>query len=286
MLNKEVDSREQCVDDYTTMGTNLQNFKVALAKSNNTFLTFGEMYELLLTDYLNNLVSNEHVISISESLLSERNLDLMRLSTLTNYISHSFDKNTKDYAELMSCFPHNLFLYYFYQMSDYKWVKRFRFIILESVGSNIKFSVKFSAFEEWLTSNKKYGFRWRMLKDDFKTESVDESTLFTPHMFEKQERDQFMIRLVSSSKIDLKGILKRQLKVNEKLQSHFKRVIIHIHGGGYIAMSSSSHQSYLRKFAKQTGAAVFSIDYPLAPSHKFVSIFESVVKGYLYILVD
>ena len=54
------------------MGTNLQNFKVALAKSNNTFLTFGEMYELLLTDYLKNLVSNEHVVSISESILSSQ----------------------------------------------------------------------------------------------------------------------------------------------------------------------------------------------------------------------
>ncbi len=243
------------------------------------------MYELLLTDYLKNLVSSEHVVTISESLLSERNLDLMRLSTLTSYISHSFDKNTKDYAELMSCFPHNLFLYYFYQMSDYKWVKRFRFIILESVGSNIKFSVKFSVMEEWLVTNKKFGFKWRMLKDDFRTDSVDESTLFTPHMFEKQERGQFMIRLVASSKIDLKGIFKKHVKVSEKIQSHFKKVVIHIHGGGYIAMSSSSHQSYLRKFAKQTGAAVFSIDYPLAPSHKFVSIFESVIKGYLYILV-
>ena len=209
----------------------------------------------------------------------------MSLSTLTRYISHAFDKNTRDYAELMSCFPHNLFLYYFYQMSDYKWVKRFRFIILESVGSNIKFSVKFAAFEEWLVSNKKYGLRWRMLKEGFKTESVDESTLMSPHMFDKQERDQFIIRLVSSLKIDLKGIFNRHVKVSEKIQSHFKRVIIHIHGGGYIAMSSSSHQSYLRKFAKQIGAAVFSIDYPLAPSHKFVSIFESIVKGYLYILV-
>ncbi len=197
----------------------------------------------------------------------------------------SFSNNTKDFAELMGCFPHNLFLYYFYQMSDYKWVKRFRFMILESVGSNIKFSIKFSVFEEFLIPNKKYGFKWRMLKEGFKTENVIQSSLFSPHMFHKQDRGQFLLRFVSASKIDLKAIFEKREKVTEKIKSHFKKVIIHIHGGGFICMSSSSHQSYLRKFSKQTGAALFSIDYPLAPAHKFVSIFESVIKGYLYIIV-
>jgi hypothetical protein len=30
----------------------------------------------------------------------------------------------------------------------------------------------------------------------------------------------------------------------------FKKLIIHIHGGGFIAMSSDSHQSYTREWAK------------------------------------
>jgi len=46
-------------------------------------------------------------------------------------------------------------------------------------------------------------------------------------------------------------------------------MIIHIHGGGFVAMSSGSHQNYTRIWANETGVPVFSIDYRLAPKWVF-----------------
>lgn len=42
-------------------------------------------------------------------------------------------------------------------------------------------------------------------------------------------------------------------------------IIVHIHGGGFIAMSSFSHSNYLRQWAVDTNVPIFSIDYRLAP---------------------
>lgn len=46
-------------------------------------------------------------------------------------------------------------------------------------------------------------------------------------------------------------------------------VILHYHGGGFIAMSSQSHEEYLREWARQTGHIIVSVDYFQAPEHKF-----------------
>ena len=51
-----------------------------------------------------------------------------------------------------------------------------------------------------------------------------------------------------------------------------KNLIIHIHGGGFISMSSASHQNYSRIWAKELSNAILcSIDYRLAPLSKFPS---------------
>ena len=45
----------------------------------------------------------------------------------------------------------------------------------------------------------------------------------------------------------------------------FKKIVIHIHGGGFMAMSSTYHETYLRFFANELERPIFSIDYRLAP---------------------
>lgn len=53
-------------------------------------------------------------------------------------------------------------------------------------------------------------------------------------------------------------------------------LIIHFHGGGFIAQSSASHEVYLRDWAKSLDAPIVSIDYDLAPEHPFpVAICQS-----------
>ncbi|KAM3147243.1 hypothetical protein pb186bvf_000494 [Paramecium bursaria] len=71
----------------------------------------------------------------------------------------------------------------------------------------------------------------------------------------------------------------RQSSKNFKI----KNVIIHIHGGGFISMSSFSHQAYTRKWALSE-TIVFSIDYRLAPEHQFPSQLEDCWQAYMWIV--
>ena len=58
---------------------------------------------------------------------------------------------------------------------------------------------------------------------------------------EPMEYDEMRVVMFSPVKIKLVKFQKQSKKLGK-----IKRVIIHIHGGGFICMSSSSHQVYLR----------------------------------------
>ncbi len=45
----------------------------------------------------------------------------------------------------------------------------------------------------------------------------------------------------------------------------FNSLILHVHGGGFVSMSSGSHQSYTRMWANELNVPIFSVDYRLAP---------------------
>jgi acetyl esterase/lipase len=42
-------------------------------------------------------------------------------------------------------------------------------------------------------------------------------------------------------------------------------LIVHIHGGGFVAQTASSHLMHLSEWAKDTGAPIVTINYRLAP---------------------
>lgn len=57
-------------------------------------------------------------------------------------------------------------------------------------------------------------------------------------------------------------------------------LLLHCHGGGFVAQSSKSHEVYLRQWAKDTGVPILSIDYSLAPEAPFPRALEEVL--YIY----
>ena len=71
-------------------------------------------------------------------------------------------------------------------------------------------------------------------------------------------------------------------KIKNKLLNRKNRIytgnslIIHIHGGGFIALESSDHQTYLNRWATKIQVPIFSIDYGLAPEHPFPESFDDV----------
>ena len=45
--------------------------------------------------------------------------------------------------------------------------------------------------------------------------------------------------------------------------------MIHIHGGGFVAMSSEAHLGYLIRWSNELKMAILSVDYRLAPAHPY-----------------
>ncbi|KRR14007.1 alpha/beta hydrolase [Bradyrhizobium valentinum] len=60
-------------------------------------------------------------------------------------------------------------------------------------------------------------------------------------------------------------------------------VLLYMHGGGFVVGSLDSHQPLCRGLAEDSGAAVLSVGYRLAPEHKFPTAFEDAVDALAWI---
>ena len=61
-------------------------------------------------------------------------------------------------------------------------------------------------------------------------------------------------------------------------------LIIHIHGGGFISMSSSSHENYTRKWSNVLKCPIISVDYSLAPENPYPVALNELYYTYLWII--
>lgn len=50
---------------------------------------------------------------------------------------------------------------------------------------------------------------------------------------------------------------------------YHEKIMVHMHGGGFVALSSRSMQNHTRKWANELGIPIFSIDYRMPPKHPF-----------------
>jgi len=64
------------------------------------------------------------------------------------------------------------------------------------------------------------------------------------------------------------------------------RVILHIHGGGFIAGSPRTHEPYLRDWSISTGSLLISVDYSLAPEQKYPTQLNECFDVYRWIVSD
>jgi epsilon-lactone hydrolase len=63
-----------------------------------------------------------------------------------------------------------------------------------------------------------------------------------------------------------------------------EKLILYVHGGGYVSGSCSDHRGFVSKFAKNTGVANLIYEYRLAPEHPFPAALDDSVKVYEWIL--
>lgn len=62
--------------------------------------------------------------------------------------------------------------------------------------------------------------------------------------------------------------------------------ILYLHGGGYYFCSPRSHRSLVFALAMRTDARIFSLDYRLAPEHRFPCALDDAVAAYRRLLAD
>lgn len=58
------------------------------------------------------------------------------------------------------------------------------------------------------------------------------------------------------------------------------RRILYIHGGSWVSGSLSGYRAFLSRVSRATGAVVLSVDYRLAPEHKFPAGLEDCMQAY------
>jgi len=62
------------------------------------------------------------------------------------------------------------------------------------------------------------------------------------------------------------------------------KLIMYVHGGGYVSGSCSDHRGFVSKFAKTTGVTNLVYEYRLAPEHPYPAAVEDSVKVYWWLL--
>jgi monoterpene epsilon-lactone hydrolase len=62
------------------------------------------------------------------------------------------------------------------------------------------------------------------------------------------------------------------------------KVILYVHGGGYVSGSCNDHRGFVAKFAKYCGYKNLTYEYRLAPEHVFPAALDDSIKAYEWLL--
>ena len=63
-----------------------------------------------------------------------------------------------------------------------------------------------------------------------------------------------------------------------------EKLILYVHGGGYVSGSCSDHRGFVSKFAKITGISNLTYEYRLAPEYPFPAALDDSVETYKWLL--
>ncbi len=67
-------------------------------------------------------------------------------------------------------------------------------------------------------------------------------------------------------------------------ESQPQRLLLYLHGGGYISGSSETHRPLVAKLCKATGAAALVVDYRLGPEFPYPAALRNAVDAYRFLL--
>lgn len=86
---------------------------------------------------------------------------------------------------------------------------------------------------------------------------------------------------VKSEAVDAGGVPAEWVRVPE---SRDDRVIVYVHGGGYVLGSLNTHRELVSRIARASEATVLNVDYRLAPENPFPAAVEDSTAAYRWLL--
>jgi epsilon-lactone hydrolase len=63
-----------------------------------------------------------------------------------------------------------------------------------------------------------------------------------------------------------------------------ERVLLYLHGGGYVVCSVSTHRDLISRIARAAGVRALGVDYRLAPEHPFPAAVEDATAAYRWLV--
>ncbi|XP_049267753.1 hormone-sensitive lipase isoform X2 [Rhipicephalus sanguineus] len=92
-------------------------------------------------------------------------------------------------------------------------------------------------------------------------------------------------RLLSSAVRDgMQSLLPSNLVNSSDVLPPSHGLILHFHGGGFIAQSAESHEIYLKDWARLVNVPILSVDYSLSPESPYPRALEEVTFVYGWVL--
>ena len=86
---------------------------------------------------------------------------------------------------------------------------------------------------------------------------------------------------ISTSRVGANGVPSEWISAPESASD---RVILYLHGGGYMMGSVRTHRALVAHLARAAKSIVLALDYRLAPESRFPSPVEDAVSGYRWLL--
>lgn len=268
------------------MGALLRNFMYAVARSRGCTPSIEECYTRLSRKYFKNYMSHRDVDAILRRQGDPPTSALISAKSLSYFMLQQISYTFKARADLVRFFADSRFMHEFCNLTDDKLLMASQALIFKSIKVMRVLHVDCTVFEGFMTPNTPYNFSWRVLRKGFTLSDVGNSILLNAQLFDSKRTGTFPIRFCSNISIDLDACLAGTAPpLTNQQRACLSRVIFHFHGGGFIAMSSNSHQGYLRKIVREAGCCVFSVDYPLAPASRYKATIDVVFKSYLFLIV-
>lgn len=98
----------------------------------------------------------------------------------------------------------------------------------------------------------------------------------------EEKVNTIQVRILHSSKLNFYE--NQNQKESKRCPKNIDKALIYIHGGGFIALSSESPQSFTRRWSNELDIPIFCIDYRQPPEHRFPGPVYDCFNAYKFIM--